>query len=323
MRIQLCLFIVTALVVRTAAAEPIINETRSPAPSAAGSVFEDCDTCPEMIVIPAGRFQMGSDEMREHERPVHAVSIRKKFAVSRYPVTVGEFRAYMEEAEPTPVLPDNCWVNDEDGQSVHQTGTSWRNPGFAQDDNHPVVCVSWSDAQHYIRWLSAKTGRQYRFLSEAEWEYIARADSDDDQLRRLGAAGTANHGAAKDDPDACCWGETVGEDRWQYTSPVGAFPANDFGVYGMAGNVSEHVADCVNGDYVGAPIDGSSWNRVERREYDWAKNGSTPDGICIDHITRGLGWDARPEPNWYVRRGWWYLQMSAQFIGFRVATAVE
>ena len=300
-----------------------------PAPSGAreiaatpGTSFADCAGCPEMVVVPQGSFRMGSDDAREHERPVHDVRISEPLAVSRYPVTVAEFRAYVEDAVPTPLLPDNCWAYDADGKRTHQHGVSWQNPGFAQRDNHPVVCVSWTDTQHYIRWLSAKSGRQYRFLSESEWEYVARADAPEQELIELGTAGRANHGAALDDDD-CCSGAVQGNDRWLFTAPVSAFEPNAFGVSGMAGNVSEMVADCVNGDYVGAPADGSAWIRADRRDSDWARNGSTPDGMCIDHMVRGLGWDSPPTSIWHVRRGWWYAQMAAQFIGFRVATTID
>lgn len=118
---------------------------------------------------------------------------------------------------------------------------SWSDPGFTQTGRDPVVCVSWDDAQAYVRWLSEKTAKQYRLLSASEWEYVARA-------------GTTT---------AYYWGDAIGSanancnacgTQWdiKQTSPVGSFPSNGFGLFDMLGNVYQWTADCWNGTYVGA-----------------------------------------------------------------------
>ncbi len=131
-----------------------------------GQIFRDCDdACPEMVVIPAGNFLMGSpaneagrsnDEGRQHQVTIPG------FAASKYEITRGEWSAFIAATARA------------DPQIVGSTYCSWRNPGFAQDDRHPVVCVNWNDAQGYVDWLSQRTGLTYRLLSEAEWEYAAR-----------------------------------------------------------------------------------------------------------------------------------------------------
>jgi formylglycine-generating enzyme required for sulfatase activity len=139
-----------------------------------GKTFRDrlvngqpCFTCPEMVVVPAGRFTMGSPnsepERNDGEDQV-SVSIAKPFAVGKFAITRGEFAAFVKETG-----------YKMDGGCDYEWNKSWRVPGFAQDDRHPVVCVTWNDAKAYAEWLSSKTGKTYQLLSEAEREYMARA----------------------------------------------------------------------------------------------------------------------------------------------------
>ena len=129
-----------------------------------------------MVVVASGSFEMGSASgeagRNDTEGPVHRVTIAKPTAVGVYEVTLGEFGRFVGETEH--VTGDSC-VTHEGGEWDARAGRSWRNPGFGQSDAHPVVCVSWSDAQAYVRWLSGETGEAYRLLSESEWEYVARA----------------------------------------------------------------------------------------------------------------------------------------------------
>ena len=143
-----------------------------------GRVFRDCPTCPELVVMPAGTYQMGSDPRDEDseidERPRHPVTV-DSFALGRYEVTRGEFAAFMAATQRT--MSRGCFVmtvGDEGMEFNNDLGRSWRDPGFEQGDGHPVVCVSWGDAQAYAGWLSEQTGQDYRLPSEAEWEYAAR-----------------------------------------------------------------------------------------------------------------------------------------------------
>ncbi len=146
---------------------------------------------------------------------------------------------------------------------------NWRNVGFAQADNHPVVCVSWNDAQSYIAWLNQSSGQTYRLLSEAEREYAARGgaqtafwwgDSINTAQANYGGTGSSYNGSPK------------GEYR-QATVPVNSFSPNPFGLYNVHGNVWEWTQDCWNEDYSGAPTDGSAWTTGDCR-YRVLRGGS-------------------------------------------------
>ena len=148
---------------------------------APGSQFQDCPTCPEMVVIPPGSFEMGSDAlnpMRDNEMrpegPIHQVTLSKPFAVGRYEVTHAQFAAFIEETGYTPATSCVTW----DGRDPLDNVT-WRDPkiGPLPQPDEPAVCVSWNDARSYAVWLAGKTGQPYRLLSESEWEYVAKAGS--------------------------------------------------------------------------------------------------------------------------------------------------
>ena len=196
-----------------------------------GSRFRDCGACPEMVVVPAGSFMMGSPSAERgryrDEGPVHRVTIGEPFAVGVYEVTFDEWQACARGGGCGGYSPaDQSWGG----------------------GKRPVINVSWKDAQAYVEWLSRKTGRPYRLPSESEWEYVARA-------------GTRT---------AYWWGDRVGQrranckgcmSRWDNsrTAPVGSFSANAFGLHDVHGNVSEWVGDCWNSGYGRAPRDGSAW----------------------------------------------------------------
>ena len=193
-----------------------------------GDVFRDCDVCPEMVVVPAGEFMMGSPPSEEgrgdDEGPVHRVTISEPFAVGVYEVTFEEW--------------DAC---------VSGGGCGGYRPEGWGRSSRPVINVSWDDAQAYVAWLSGKTGEAYRLLSESEWEYAARA-------------GTTTRYHWGDDVGrnrANCVDDYCG-DSWEFTAPVGSFGANGFGLHDILGNVREWVEDCWNGSYAGAPSDGSA-----------------------------------------------------------------
>jgi hypothetical protein len=139
-------------------------------------VFKQCEQCAEMVVVPAGRFTMGSPD-REKDRdkdegPQRTVTIGKPFAAGKFHVAVDQFAAFVEETRYD--AGSKCWTF-QGGKWEEKEGRSWRNPGFSQAGAHPAVCVSWNDAKAYVDWLSKKTGKPYWFLSESEWEYAARA----------------------------------------------------------------------------------------------------------------------------------------------------
>ena len=198
---------------------------------APGTVFRDCPNCPEMVVIPAGTFLMGSPadakDAAGNEFPQHRVTLAKPFALGKYELTFVEWRSCMAAAAcPIPGPRDEGW-----GQG-----------------RRPVINVSWHDAKAYIAWLSRKTGKAYRLPSEAEWEYAARA----------GAATPYAWGGDVGRNKANC-SECASESGGKMTAPAGSFAPNRFGLHDMHGNVWEFVEDCWNGNYRGAPDDGRPW----------------------------------------------------------------
>ena len=247
-----------------------------------GETFRDCEMCPELVVLPAGEFTMGSPEEERgrfgSEGPQHRVTIPKPFAVGKYEVTVGQYAEFVRE---TKHESDDCYGDAE----------SWRDPGFDQTENHPVVCVSWDDASAYANWLSAKTGHEYRLLTEAEWEYAARA-------------GTTT---------AYRFGRMILDNMAQYSSDgtvaVGSYPENAFGLYDMHGSVWEWVEDCLHYDYTGAPTDGGAW-----------LSG------CDDvnkHMLRGGSWFDRPVTLRSAIRLWYDATDRSSVFGFRVARTLN
>ena len=258
-------------------------------------VFRDCPECPEMVVIPAGGFLMGSpaseQERYDSEGPQHAVSLRW-FALGRHDVTVDEFAAFVRE---TGYEPGECnWPR----------GSTWQSAGFAPAD--PVVCVNWHDAKAYVAWLNRKVRGQspastgtdgpYRLPSEAEWEYAARAGTT--TARWWGDQIGAGH--------ANCNGCGSAWDNRQL-STVESFPPNPFGLYDMLGNVWQWTEDCWNESYVDAPGDGSPWL----------------SGDCGKRVLRGGSWSNLPR---FVRSAARNRDAAANrnfdyayYVGFRVA----
>jgi formylglycine-generating enzyme required for sulfatase activity len=242
--------------------------------------FRDCPDCTEMVVVPAGSFMMGAspEEEKRHgastlsskNGPVHKVTFAKPFAIGKYPITVAEFRKFVDETGYQ--MPDSCFNQRKvEGHMIYEEarGYTWRSPGFPQTDRHPVVCVSWEDAMAYAAWMSKKTGHKYSLPNEAQYEYAARGgtttsyfwgDERDEKACLYANEPDLDQSAAMG-PDApkepryrfpC-------HDGYAYTSPVGSYRPNPFGLYDMQGNVWEHTADCYNPSYAGAPTDGSTW----------------------------------------------------------------
>ena len=230
----------------------------------AGNTFHDCETCPEMVVIPAGRFLMGAPETdtqrQANEGPQHEVTIATPFAVGRFEVTRGEFAAFVEDRQWK--TEDGC-VTYDNGSWEARPGKTWRDPGFAQDASHPVDCVTFDDANAYVAWLAGKTGEDYRLLTEAEWEYAARAGAGTPNFFGEDASAICEYGNGADQsaksfhPD-WTWASAC-DDGHASTAPVGTYRPNAFGLHDMTGNVWEWVSDCFHDTYQGAPGDGSSW----------------------------------------------------------------
>ena len=225
-----------------------------------------------MVSIPAGEFRMGSGarDAEDREKPVHRVAV-PAFKLGKYEVTFAQWDACVADGG------CNGYSPDDDG---------WGR------GNRPVFVVSWDDVQSFIDWLNGRTGGNYRLPSEAEWEYAARAGS------------TTKYS----------WGDDIGNnlancvrwycgDRWDYTAPVGSFPANAWGLHDMHGNVSEWVQDCWNDSYEGAPTDGSAWT----------------SGDCSWRVFRGGSWG---DYAGNLRSAYriWSFRTSRYFVnGFRLA----
>ena len=240
----------------------------------AGTVFRDCEGCPEMVVVPAGSFRMGcvsGQDCQDDEKPIHRVTIGEPLAVGKYEVTFAEWDACVADG--------GCY-------------------GYRPDDmrwgrrNRPVINVDWNQAQMYATWLNEKTRKAYRLLSEAEWEYVARAGSE----------------------TAYSWENEIGRNRancqgcgsrWdgKQTAPVGMFAGNAFGLHDVHGNVVEWVEDCWNETYAGAPADGSAWEQ----------------GDCNRRGLRGGSWYFIPRNLRSAFRDRVITGHRDYFIGFRVA----
>ncbi len=189
-----------------------------------GELFRDCADCAELVVIPSGEFDMGSNA-KLTEQPVHHVDIRKSFAIGRREVTFAEW--------------DRC---------VGAGGCTFSptDQGWGRGDR-PVTNVSWDDAKQFIAWLSRVTGKSYRLPTEAEWEYAARGGS------------TTPYWWGKDVGTGHAQCAECGDSESGRTAPEGSFRPNAFGLYDTAGNAAEWVEDCWNPSFRGAPNDGSAW----------------------------------------------------------------
>lgn len=256
---------------------------QAPPPAAAvdpGSTIQDCPTCPKMTVLPTRRFKQGAApgdrDALPAEKPQHIVLIRQPLAISTTQLTVGNFREFVTATKRELA---GCEVYD--GDWHHKVAANWLEPGFIQNSDHPVTCVSWNDAVAYAAWLSAKTGHHYRLPSSSEWEYAARAGVDAPlpwspaMQAACEYANVADRSAARRYPK---WSVFACKDGYVNTAPVGSFKANAFGIDDMLGNVLEWTEDCWHEDYSKAPVDGSA----------------RMDGDCAEHELRGGSWFSSP-----------------------------
>ncbi|MDX2193234.1 MAG: SUMF1/EgtB/PvdO family nonheme iron enzyme [Gemmatimonadales bacterium] len=313
----------------TVAAAPAVAPAPAPAATApargaartALSTFRDCAGCPELVVLPGGSFRMGSPETEEGRgddeddsqgpggRPVLVALPELSVALAKTEVTRGEYAAFVRATGRS--HPGGCYASEKgaDGEwgSQLKAGASWESPGFDQGDDHPVTCVSWDDAQAYVRWLSQQTGQSYRLPTEAEWEYSARggtttpfvnAASEGELCRYAnGADATAN----RQFPD---WGAANScSDGYVFTAPVGGREPNAFGLHDMIGNVWEWTADCYGESLAGTPRDGR------------AREASS----CARRVLRGGSWSLDSVLLRPAFRHWVGPGDRSSDIGFRVA----
>lgn len=220
-----------------------------------GETFTDCETCPEMVVIPPGEFTMGSErgefvlnEIRP-ETPVHQRTIRYAFAAGKTEVTNAQFGEFIAATGYRPSAACSKWL----GQ-VEFFGGDWTDPDYGRPPtaNEPVVCVSWHDAKAFTTWMSGKTGERYRLLSEAEWEYVARDGTqstwawgeNSDLACKTGNVFDESGAQTSYAKEHSSWEPVKCDDGFGRVAPVGSFPANSFGLHDLGGNVWEWNEDC-------------------------------------------------------------------------------
>lgn len=233
----------------------------------AGKTFKDCPDCPEMVEIPAGSFDMGSNSGEAEEQPVHSVAIAQSFAIGKTEITQAQWYAVMKNR---PSYFETC------------------------GDTCPVEQVSWTDIQEFIRKLNAKTGKQYRLPSEAEWEYACRAGKQHEEY------------CGGDVPDLVSWNSAnSGTFLFNRPHPVATRQANAFGLYDMSGNVWEWVEDNYHDNYNGAPVDGSAWR----------------DSSSM-RVLRGGSWGYQPKFGRAAARAGFGPNIRYYSYGFRLARAL-
>jgi len=280
----------------------------------------DDNTGPEMVVLPSGSFEMGSpieeSGRAEDEGPQHTVEITS-FALAVCEVTVAEFRrfvlatGYRTETEESGV---GCWHNSEVGVDDWEDRAqfNWQNALHGgNEDNHPVVCVNWNDANAYAEWISELAGSEYRLPTEAEWEYAARAGSV--QARYFGdgiQCGYVN-GADHTTKKVYSGFKAVKcDDNYIHTAPVASFASNNWGLHDMLGNVWEWTQDCSHEDYAEAPADGSAWLEDH-------------GGDCDRRVLRGGAWDDKPSYLRSANRSRSSYDDAELFVGFRLARTIS
>lgn len=277
-----------------------------------GAIFSECEHCPEMVVVPPGKFTMGYDggvNEERYEGPPHEVQISYTFAIGKYEITNSQFKKFIDSTNYKPGTNCRMWT----GKTVELVkGLDWRNPGYGKpiDDNEPVACVSWYDAKAYVEWLSDFSGKSYRLPSEAEWEYVARGGTD-----TLWAWGN--------DPDEGCkianyydqsaaglrpWEPAKCDDGQRIIAKVGQLEPNIFGVYDIIGNVWEWAEDCYQVPYKNQPNDGKPF---------------LISGKCEKRVVRGGAWHSRATWQKPSFRGRDTEDFVTQVFGIRVVRDIE
>jgi len=277
----------------------------APVATSPGSVFQECRHCPQMVVLPPGRFIIGSpadEPLRRDNEPQKPITFASAFAIAATPVTWNEWEACVRDGFCDGAAIDTALSTLESGE---------RNPNYSDygRGTRPVVGVSWYDAQRFVGWLNAKTGDDdaYRLPSEAEWEYAARAGTTTafpwgpDLNYDYGNFGRSDEGLG---------GEARGGDVWvDETSPVGSFPPNAWGIYDMHGNIFEWVEDCYEADRAHTPDDGTA----------------SHEGNCANRVFRSGTFLSNPYMQRSARRGAPYpaTTRGRNYLGFRVAKTLE
>lgn len=281
------------------------------ASAAPGTFFRDCPDCPEMVVLPAGTFMLGTPG--EPVPGSQVAKVPRAFAIGRREVTRGEYAKFIADAayEPKP----GCRSLDLlAGRYRLDRTRTWQNPLLpaAVTESHPVSCVAFADAQAYAQWLARKTGRAYRLPSEGEWEYAARAGTttlypwgDEPALACAEANGydlVAEDVLHLGQPPLPC------RDGFNDVAPAGRFHANAFGLQDMLGNVAEWTLDCLTDSYVGRADDVRPWVWV---------------GGCTQRVVRGGAWNSPPAALRSAARSGAEANERNDALGFRLVQELE
>jgi formylglycine-generating enzyme required for sulfatase activity len=280
-----------------------------PAPAAktpaAGAKIAACKDCPEMVAIPAGAFMMGSpsgeDDRQDNEGPQTKINV-PAFSIGKYPVTRGQFAEFTQATGYKPAR--RCYTELSGGKFGSSGDANWTKPGFSQTDRDPVVCVSPADVEAYVQWLAQATGKAYRLPSESEWEYAARAGATESRYWGDDADEACDYANAADQAARrkySGWKVVDCDDGYAYTSPVGKFKPNKFGVYDVLGNVKQITAGCITDSISDIPTDGSA------------------GGACSEYPLRGSSWESLPSVMRLADRQVQQSNEAGFHIGFRVA----
>ena len=280
--------VVVLLLVAPSPAFATQKRTEGADPGGAGRVFRDCPVCPEMVVLPAGTFTMGSPASErgrnKDEGPQRKVKISRPFALGKFEVTFAQW--------------DQCTG---ENACAHKPADQGWGRG-----RRPVINVSWHDAKQYVAWLTKKTGQPYRLPTEAEWEYAVRGTTEvSEPTAPFYTGATINYRQANYDANFTYNGGKQGLYR-QKTVDVGSLPRNGFGLHEMHGNVWEWVEDCYKDSYAGAPTDGSA----------------VTAGACSLRILRGGAWNYQPQ---LLRSAYRYATaptVRLENVGLRVARSL-
>lgn len=328
---------------KTKAEAPHASQQAEHATASAGTSFRDCETCPEMVIVAAGSFLMGSPDSergrRALEGPQQTIQFAKAFAAGRYPVTKREFGAFVADTNYN--LHGGCNAEINNAWTLLERASALDPVVFDQDDRHPAVCVSWEDAQAFVAWLSKRTGQTYRLLTETEREYVARAGTTSayswgEDITPQNAnydrrdRGTAKATTPTAKSDRIKRGKNLADNETADkqaqatfsavkstpvssggaspspdwgTVPVAAYPGNNWGFFSTHGNTAEWTADCWTPTLAGIPRDGSVWK----------------SGDCSKHAVRGGGWSYWPEDIRSAYREAAGASMRFFHVGFRVA----
>ena len=318
---------------------PTVGPGARPAPLQS---FKDCANCPEMVAIPPGTFMMGAGPGDDHvaydqydipsEKPRHQVKIGYEFGIGKYEVQVGEFAAFVSETGTK--TGGNCGIRETDTgpQKAKYLGTlnpafktgagsgedivgisdgTFAQPGEKVTERQPATCISRAEAEAFLSWLSAKTGRHYRLPTEAEWEYATRAGTDtaffwgnSDKLT-CRYANFADRASYYFQGMAAPCREKI---RPLWSAPAGSYAANPWGIYDTVGNVQEMLEDCTHDTYDGAPTDGSPWQEAG----------------CHIYVARGGDYELMAESMRSAARLFYGdgADNRANFLGFRVAVTL-